>query len=151
FLAISMPALRQAVTTGAIAPPPPGARVPRWLRQILVRGLAGAPADRYPSMEALLSQLRARPRPGVLRRLRIAAAAGLLAIAGAGYKLFKQHERQLCSGAEREVRAVWNPQRRRGIEAAFLATGVPYAAEAVAGVTQAMDRFARTWADLHRE
>src|SRR5262249_43810196 len=38
FLAISMPALRQAVTTGAIAPPPPGARVPRWLRQILVRG-----------------------------------------------------------------------------------------------------------------
>jgi serine/threonine-protein kinase len=49
------------VVSGRMREPPGAARVPRWLRQVLVRGLALDPADRYPSMAALLAELRKDP------------------------------------------------------------------------------------------
>jgi diguanylate cyclase (GGDEF)-like protein len=35
-------------------PPPEGSRVPKWLHRVVMRGLSRDPADRFPSMEALL-------------------------------------------------------------------------------------------------
>ena len=64
--------LRAAVLTGA-PQPPPGARVPGWLRQVLLRGLARDPSARYPSMDALLAALSAG-----LARPRRRAALGVL-------------------------------------------------------------------------
>ncbi len=49
--------LRAAIDQRRIAPAPKGARVPAWLRQTVLRGLARDPGDRWPSMEALLSAL----------------------------------------------------------------------------------------------
>jgi hypothetical protein len=48
---------RRAVMRGEIRPPPPGPKVPQWLRAALVRGLAVNPEARFPSMEALLTEL----------------------------------------------------------------------------------------------
>ena len=41
--------------------PPEGSTVPRWLRLVLVKGLAEKPSDRYPSMNELLEALRGGP------------------------------------------------------------------------------------------
>jgi serine/threonine-protein kinase len=50
--------------------PPPGPAVPRWLRQVLLRGLAPEANERFPSMEALLVALRADPHAARRRWLR---------------------------------------------------------------------------------
>jgi predicted Ser/Thr protein kinase len=45
------------VLAGNVRPPPTGTRVPGWVRDILLRGLSVDPDRRFPSMEALLSEL----------------------------------------------------------------------------------------------
>jgi len=64
-------ALADAVIEGKLQQPPRGHRVAPALRRVLIRGLRPDPGDRYPTMNALLADLSARPR----RKLGIAAAA----------------------------------------------------------------------------
>lgn len=73
-----------AVCGGEIADAPPGAKVPGWLRAVLLRGLQVLPEERFPSMAALLAALAADPEAARGRRLRtigsIAGAALLSAL-----------------------------------------------------------------------
>jgi hypothetical protein len=62
---------------GRVGPRPSASRVPGSLRAILVRGLAADPADRFPSMHALLRAL-GRDRGRAPRRLAAAAAVALV-------------------------------------------------------------------------
>ncbi len=81
-------ALADNVIAGRLQPPPKGAQVSARLRQILVRALATKPADRYPSMDALLADLT-RPPGRKLRNVALAIGVATLA-AGAvvgGYVL----------------------------------------------------------------
>ncbi|HRI55422.1 MAG TPA: serine/threonine-protein kinase, partial [Pseudomonadota bacterium] len=52
------------VVRGRVLSPPPEARVPAWLRQVLLRGLSVRPENRYTDMEGLLVALN-RNRRGV--------------------------------------------------------------------------------------
>jgi len=81
-------ALADAVIEGRLQKPPSGHGVPRRLRRILLRGLATARDDRYPTMEALLADLT-RPPSRFGRRLAVAVGAlALVGVAvGAGYIL----------------------------------------------------------------
>ena len=74
-------ALADAVIAGRMQPPPKGAKVPAHLRRVLLRGLTTDPAQRYPSMDALLADLAYDPARK-LRRVGIAAAIVVL-VAGA--------------------------------------------------------------------
>ncbi|MEP6861327.1 MAG: protein kinase [Deltaproteobacteria bacterium] len=67
-------ALADAVIEGRMQKPPRGAKVPAWLRKIVVRGLATNPDARYPSMDAMLVDL-ARPPTRKLRNAAISIAA----------------------------------------------------------------------------
>ena len=69
-----------AVTRGEIAPPPANSRVPASLRAIVLRGLALAPGDRYPTMADLLKAL-ARDRARAPRQAAFAAGVALIAVA----------------------------------------------------------------------
>ncbi len=78
-----------SVEMGRMTPPPPAA--PRWLRQLLVRGLSTRPEDRFADMPTLLAELE-RDR-GRLRRMALtaggmtigaAALVGLFAALSAG-------------------------------------------------------------------
>jgi hypothetical protein len=42
---------------GVLRPVPPAAKVPDWLRKVLMRGLAAQADERFPSMEALLGEV----------------------------------------------------------------------------------------------
>ena len=50
------------VLSGRVRPPPPDTAVPVWLDRLIRRGLRTNPAERFPSMEALLSEIRGRDR-----------------------------------------------------------------------------------------
>jgi len=81
-------AVANAVIKGRLQAEPRGTDVPAKLRQILVRGLATAPANRFPSMDALLAELT-RPPSRAGRRIAIGVGA-LLLVGGAvvgGYAL----------------------------------------------------------------
>ncbi|MCX4245173.1 protein kinase domain-containing protein [Paraliomyxa miuraensis] len=47
--------LSRAITKGAPLPPPSGTEVPRWVHQVVMRGLSRDPSERFPSMDALLT------------------------------------------------------------------------------------------------
>ncbi len=68
----------------------PDTSVPRWLVRVLVRGMAGRPEDRFPSVQALLAALEGDRHRKRKRRLVLALAIPLLGIAaGAGAWLFQ--------------------------------------------------------------
>jgi len=70
---------RSAIAGSAIAQPARGRRVPRWVRRIVMRGLAADPDARWPSVAAIVDALVRIPR----RRRALFAVAGVAAIAAA--------------------------------------------------------------------
>jgi serine/threonine protein kinase/tetratricopeptide (TPR) repeat protein len=86
FVGRTLAELVANVDRGNVVPPP--ASAPRWLRQLLLRGLSMRPEDRFPDMAALLTELerdRGRTRRIGLTALGMvggaAAIVGILAIA----------------------------------------------------------------------
>ncbi|WAS96441.1 serine/threonine-protein kinase [Nannocystis punicea] len=85
-----------AVAAGTLRPPPPGSTVPPALREALLRGLRVDPAERWPTMDALLAALtagdaRAASRPGRRRWLLGAGALGLIVAAVLGGRAWSAH------------------------------------------------------------
>jgi WD40 repeat protein len=91
-------ALREAKVSGAIEPPPRVA--PKWLRRVIVRGLAADPERRFPSMHELLVALANDPRRRLLQALAVLAV--LLVIAGGVWLLQLNDDLQRQASAERE-------------------------------------------------
>jgi len=81
FAGKTAPALADAVIEGRMQPPPKSASVPSRIRKILLRGLATKPADRYPTMYALITDLTFEPGK---RRRRVAIIATVLALSAGG-------------------------------------------------------------------
>src|SRR5262249_41765761 len=108
--------LADAVEQGVINPAPAGARVPKWLRRALGRGLSVAEADRYPSMNDLLSALAHDPR----RRTRqiFVMATALTAAVGTVALVRRSSQDFDCGGAAGRRAAIWNADRRGAMQRA---------------------------------
>jgi hypothetical protein len=122
---------------------------PGWLRRTLARGLAASPAERYPSMAALLADLER----GLSRRPARWIGAGVVAIVvGVASYVAAQREdpAALCQVGAEAWRGVWDPARRAEIERRFLASGRPYAADAFAQVARRLDDQVAAWSAMSR-
>jgi formylglycine-generating enzyme required for sulfatase activity len=86
--------LGASVTEGQFRPMPKDHEVPTWLRRALLRGLRTKPAERYPSMGALIAALL--DDPAVKRRRRL-LTAGAAAVVVAGLVVAQQvvHRRRV--------------------------------------------------------
>jgi eukaryotic-like serine/threonine-protein kinase len=129
--------------------PPRELRIPAWVRRAVMRGLSPNPDHRFPSMDALLEALSQQQKRA--RRLLIASAAGaaLLSVAGAG--LYVRYESQLCRGGQPLVASVWSTAARTKLEAAFGATGVPFAEQSARQVVRLLDGYATGWTGMYTE
>jgi eukaryotic-like serine/threonine-protein kinase len=137
---------------GELSEPPVGSTLPRWLRAPLVRGLQARPADRHPSMAALLSSLRADPQELRARRLRLVAALAIPVVLLAGWRVLRYRELRQCVGAaDHRLAAAWDASRRHAVQMAFGATGLSYATRAFDTVAQALDGYAHAWSDMHAD
>lgn len=126
-----------------IQDPPRDVKVPLWVRQAMMRGLALDPATRFPSMKELLEALSQDQRRTRWRRWAMAAGAvgvGLAVIAGGMYQ-----RSQVCTGAGARMDEVWGPATRQKMEAAFAATGRPSAAETALRAAQVLEEYAVAW------
>jgi tetratricopeptide (TPR) repeat protein len=118
---------------------------PRWLRDVLQRGLARDPGDRFATMEGLLAELiRSRERN---RRYILAAAvaAGGILATGALSAALRSDAPPPCPLATSELTGVWDASVRQHSEAAILGTGKPFASSMWASTGAALDRYAQRW------
>ena len=111
----------------------------------LERGLRENPAERWPSMAALLAELRPRPS----RHWQLLATAGVLSAAGVAALAWTEDD--ACTGAEARVAEVWGAAARTELDAAFSATELPYAAASAERVVAGLDDYAARWAATHRD
>ncbi|HWN69326.1 MAG TPA: serine/threonine-protein kinase, partial [Haliangium sp.] len=142
-------ALQESIERGLPRRPKQDSPVPVWVEQAVMRGLAADPAERWPSMDALLDAL-ARDPAQVWRRLVLGGALGLsmlsLGAAIVAVIAVEQGARaERCSGAADEIGEVWNPARRQAVQQAILATNAPYAADTWERTTTALDRYVDEW------
>ncbi len=138
------------VSKGRVRPTRSGSRVPDRLRQIALRGMATSPAERYPSMDALIADLAPRPRGALRGRFVSAAALGVAAL-GAVVVYQARRPAMLCRGSERKLAGIWDDARKKAIRYAFTATNVSYAEEAWQSVERAFDAYTRTWVSTRTE
>jgi len=139
------------VTAGRLADPPKGSRVPPWLRRVLLRGLAAAPAERYPNMEALLLALEKRTWR-VRRRVLVPSAVVAITLGALlGYRVAARERGAVCSGAELKLRGAWDAPRRREVEQAFSATLAPFAHDSWMKSARLLDEYAAHWTKLSTE
>ncbi len=144
YSARSIEELRREVHAGQLREPD-GARVPSWLKRVVMRGLRVDPAHRHPSMRAVLDELGRDPRA---RRRRIGLFAGvalLVASLGIASRQVTQRQLQVCRGGERMIGGVWDAARRAEVERAFAASGRPQAARAFATSAAALDEWTASW------
>ena len=142
-------AVAQRVLEGRADPIPEGARVPRWLERLVMRGLSREPADRWPSMEVLLANIddHTASRP---RRRRwpwfVAGAGGL----GLGLWLSGTPDLEPCRGGEARMQSSWLDARDE-VTRAFEASELPFAAKALEGTRAELDDWATRWQGAHHE
>ena len=133
--------------------------VPRYLTQILARGLSKKAKDRYPSMEALLDKLKhdpeeiaqkrssARKRKFLLISLVVCTIALPIVIwHGLRYRTF-----HLCKAAEGEFETVWDNATKTTMRETFLATGKFFALETWERVEKTIDHYLTEWMQLRSD
>ena len=150
FVADSYPTLVAAVKEGRVQDAPRGSKVPSWLRAIVLRGLRPQPAERHPSMEALLRALKRDPARTRRRAIAIAGGVALTAFAVSA-QLGARSADAICSGARDRMVGVWDPAARARVSTALLATGKPYAQDMLVRTGAALDRYADGWVSMHTD
>ncbi len=134
---------------------PADVKVPAHLRRIVDRALQPDPAARYPSMPALLRDLRRDPwrtRGLVIvvggLSLALAITLGLLARERA---IDAERDAAACAGGAARIAEAWGPSRREAAARAFAATGLPYAEDTWSKVQARLDAYSREWAEADRQ
>jgi len=145
----SMAALMLALEVGKLRPAPKVTAVPEALRKVVLRGLASKSSERWPSMEALLVELRRLVAPR-RRGWRVLALAGGLAAIGVVLAQYAEVGFR-CEGAQAQLEGIWDETRRQEVKDAILGTGLSYAPDTWERVEQRLDEHARAWVDKHTE
>ena len=145
FVGETQEALLQAILAGPPVAAPAGTGVPTPVFAVIRRGLAAVPADRWPSMDALLEALgRARMRS---RRIAILATVGVATIAAAGLALAASpvEVESRCARSEVPALVPWDASARERVRTSLLATGAAHAETTFARVDTQVDGYMQSW------
>ena len=155
FAAASLYATFEAIQQQRFEPGMAGVRVPGWVRRALVRGLASAPDQRYPSMDALLDALADDPRIRWRKRgvgLAVVSALGLGAWGTFAPTPVAAPVAEPCADMAAKLEGVWDETRRAELRAAFeRASEASYVAATLERVEARLDRYASAWVEARAE
>ncbi len=137
--------LRAAVMKGQVSGPKRHVAIPGSARRALYRGLSREPSARFPTMDALLDELRHEPAGS---RRRLVAAATLLVVGGGAVIAGRWSSRApVCSSGQALAHAVWGSDAARSkLAARFTASTLPYAEGMWGEVERRLDAYAESWA-----
>ena len=128
---------------------PAGKRAPGWLRRIVRRTMAAAPADRFPDVAAVAAAIDR----GLGRRRRIATVAVGIGVAGAlataiAVGASGRPPGDRCAAGAAAINQAWNPERATAIARRMPAGAA--GADAAAKLRTRLDEYARRWSLAHR-
>jgi len=126
---------------------PPSRDVPQRLRQIIVRGLAPSPEDRWPSMQVLLEQLQ--PKPRARWPWMAAGAVGLVAVP-VTMAWLPDPPSLTCETVAPQVESIWDEGARQRVHAAFGGSGSSSAEQTWPWVDQTLTEHTQALADARR-
>jgi eukaryotic-like serine/threonine-protein kinase len=141
--------LSAAVTEDPVPPPPKDARVPGRVHAVIMRGLAKAPSERWPSIRELADALD-EPRVRPQRARRIGLGLGAIAVLG-GVLAWRRAGTPSCDDAGAPIDAVWNEARSRELGGAFVAAAPSWGGEAWTRTAAIVDGYAGAWAEQRRD
>ncbi len=147
--ATTIPELLKSVGTIPPLVPATGA-MPGWLWRIVQRALSTKPEQRYPTVEALLRDIRmrlARRRNGPLY------VGGALVCIVAGVMLFRagsDKSTEVCTGAQAEFENTWNTSTEFSLKQALSPTGTPRHQETFERAQALFNAYGEEWTNTHR-
>ena len=144
FGGTSLANLAANVTSGKIRETPSDARVPKRLLNALRRGLSPDPADRYASIEDLLTELRRDPA----RRWRVGGLiAGVVAVTSLATFIATSgpEASDACAQLGDQLDGVWDDDARAAVVEAIEATGTDYAPRVAATTVRLLDGHTQQW------
>ena len=141
FAGLTFSELCANVISGEIRQVPRDAHVPSRIEKAVLRGLSVEPADRFPSMDALLAKLERSP----WRRAWIATGIAGAAVAGAATFVMLRPPTEACSGADGRLATTWNPTHAAMLGEAFASAPRPDAIAVVGRVISIFDRWGSSW------
>ncbi|MEM9459391.1 MAG: tetratricopeptide repeat protein [Myxococcota bacterium] len=149
FTGSTLTELVASVTDGNLQLASKGRLIPVRLRTILQRGLAADPVQRWPSMDALLHELRALVAPRTRIWTAMGVAAGLAALGG-GLAVGQYAEvKDRCTGAQAQMDGVWDDARRQQVRASVLGTERSFSASTWARIEPQLDAYADAWVQTY--
>jgi tetratricopeptide (TPR) repeat protein len=136
-----------SVLAGHLRPPTHPRRAPAWLRRALERGLRRAPAQRWPSMAALLHELERGQSRVRVRRAFVAVSVLLAAVAGL-LAHSRWQARSLVAACEADgaaIDAVWNDEARSSVREGMAASKLAYVEAGTDQLIARIDTLAHSW------
>ncbi len=130
--------------SGKLPPPPRGVHVPARVRRIVARGLALQPAERWPSMSALLRELGRPIRPQWLVRGALVLAVGAPVVAWSWHRSVVD-ALSTCREQRSQFEGTWGPDRRELVRTAIEGQGLSHAQHTWAEVDHRLDDYAERW------
>ncbi|MEM9461644.1 MAG: tetratricopeptide repeat protein [Myxococcota bacterium] len=143
--------LMAAIKRDSVRPAPQGSPVPVRLRRLLLQGLALDPEKRWPSMDALLTQLRTLVAPPPRRRVALGMTVGLVGLGSVVAVPQVLELQQRCTGARAQMDGIWDDDRRQQVRGAILGTERSFALGTWERIEPQLDGYADTWVDTHAE
>jgi tetratricopeptide (TPR) repeat protein len=165
FAGTTVNELTLAVTEGRRTEPDVALAAPKWLRKVLLRGLAVLPRARHRDMDALLGELD-KDRAWRNRVIASAAVGGgaallvgaayLAAVAGLGSEPAPLPEPASivtaasgCTRGEHKLARAWNDERRAALAADFAASGHADGSAKWHEVDAAVTSWVDAWSTMH--
>jgi serine/threonine-protein kinase len=148
FAGDGTPELWAAKAEGA-PPLPASAKVSPRIAAAIARGLAPAPSERWPDMDALLDALADRETEVRRRRVGLAAAGAVVIIGG--LVAWTTRGAAPCGDAGTHLAGIWDETRARELAAALQATGATYAGTMASRLRTDLDAYTSDWSARHRE
>src|SRR5690606_5879237 len=133
---------------GNIVEPPRNAKVPRWVRKVVERGLAPKPEDRWPSMPALLDALQRDPARRRWIAVSVALGLGLVAAALGVTRVERARAIAGCEAEGETIASLWSEDQRALVEAAIVADGSARKRDAWTRIDAGMSERVGQWRDV---
>lgn len=126
---------------------PKGSPVPGSIARAIRRGLAPSPRQRWPSVEALLTELQ-RGQLQPRRRRTALALGGVAVVAGAGVWMSSTAEQRRVAECERQgarIEDAWNDEARQAVRAGLEGTRASNASTTADKLMPWLDDYAQRW------
>ena len=125
-----MEELKQNIFSAQIAIPQE-ASVPKWIEEIIHKGLSVSKDERYPSMLELIGALANDPEIAKAKRHKRLFIGSLILLLAAmtiafGYHAFFKSSKR-CAGADGRIAEIWNDTKKEKVRQSFAKTGLAYA------------------------